>query len=168
MKKKKSGYHICLEEKQKLRFYYDLTDKQLFRYIDKKKISLMGRILLLLQLLEMRLDRILLKLGISPNIFGTKKIINQGHVIINNYMVNLSTYCCIPGDVINIIIKRKKILIHGFITSIYIYHQIIPKYLTVDFLQYKGIINQIINEKIIDLKIDDLFILEYYYYNAKL
>ncbi|KAJ0816829.1 putative ribosomal protein S4/S9 [Helianthus annuus] len=63
---KKSQHRIRLEEKQKLRFHYGLTERQLLKYVriaGKAKGST-GQVLL--QLLEMRLDNILFRLGMAP------------------------------------------------------------------------------------------------------
>ncbi|RZC45333.1 hypothetical protein C5167_038300 [Papaver somniferum] len=67
---KKSQYRIRLEEKQKLRFHYGMTERQLLKYVriaGKAKGST-GQVLL--QLLEMRLDNILFRLGYPQGVVG--------------------------------------------------------------------------------------------------
>ena len=69
---KKEQYRIRLQEKQKLRFHYGLTERQLLRYVHiagKAKRST-GQVLL--QLLEMRLDNILFRLGMASTIPGAR------------------------------------------------------------------------------------------------
>ncbi|KAJ6952212.1 hypothetical protein NC653_041380 [Populus alba x Populus x berolinensis] len=65
---KKSQYRIRLEEKQKLRFHYGLTERQLLKYvrIAAKAKGSTGQVLL--QLLQMRLDNILFRLGMASTI----------------------------------------------------------------------------------------------------
>jgi len=69
---KRSQYRIRLEEKRKLRFHYGLKERQLLRYVHialKAKGST-GRVWL--QLLEMRLDNILFRLGMASTIPGAR------------------------------------------------------------------------------------------------
>jgi len=158
---KKSQYRIRLEEKQKLRFHYGLTERQLLKYVriaGKAKGST-GRVLL--QLLEMRLDNILFRLGMAPTIPGARQLVNHGHIRVNDHMVDIPSYPCKPQDVITIrdqqrlraIIKKNIDLFQ---------RDKLPNHLTFHSLQYKGFINQIIDSKWINLKINELLVVEYY------
>ncbi|MCO5697009.1 30S ribosomal protein S4, partial [Acinetobacter baumannii] len=74
---KRSQYRIRLEEKQKLRFHYGITERQLLKYfrIARKAKGSTGQVLL--QLLEMRLDNILFRLGMAPTIPGARQLVNH-------------------------------------------------------------------------------------------
>merc|ERR1712178_349732 len=100
--KKLTQYAIRLEEKQKLRFNYGVSEKQLMNYIRqaKKVKGATGNILL--QLLEMRLDNIIFRLGMAPTIAAARQIVGHKHVTINNSCVSIPSYQCKPGDVISI------------------------------------------------------------------
>ena len=112
--KKSTEYGIRLQEKQKLKFNYGLTESQLYKYIQeaRRKRGITG--LLLLQLLEMRLDSICFNLGFATTIAGARQIVNHGHILVNNKSVNIPSFQCRPSDIVSI--KQKlssKILIEN-------------------------------------------------------
>ena len=158
---KRSQYRIRLEEKQKLRFHYGLTERQLLRYVriaGKAKGST-GQVLL--QLLEMRLDNILFRLGMASTIPGARQLVNHRHILVNGHIVDIPSYRCKPRDIITTKDKqRSKALIQNYIASPP--PEELPKHLTIDSFQYKGLVNQIIDSKWIGLKINELLVVEYY------
>ena len=100
--RKPSEYAIRLEEKQKLRFNYGLTEKQLLRYVrDAKRIKgSTGEALL--QLLEMRLDNIVFRLGMAPTIPAARQLVNHGHICINGKRVSIPSYQCQTSDIVSV------------------------------------------------------------------
>merc|ERR1712127_123100 len=100
--RKPSEYAIRLEEKQKLRFNYGVTEKQLLRYVrDARRIKgSTGEALL--QLLEMRLDNIVFRLGMAPTIPAARQVVNHGHICVNGKRVSIASYQCQTGDVISV------------------------------------------------------------------
>jgi len=100
--KKPTEYGIRLQEKQKLKFNYGLTESQLYRYIKeaRRKKGVTG--LILLQLLEMRLDSICFNLGFAVTMSGARQIVNHGHILVNNKAVNIASFQCRPSDIISI------------------------------------------------------------------
>ncbi|KAG6540479.1 hypothetical protein Mapa_018163 [Marchantia paleacea] len=159
--KKVSQYRIRLEEKQKLRFHYGLTERQLLKYvrIARKAKGSTGQVLL--QLLEMRLDNIIFRLGMAPTIPGARQLVNHRHILINNNTVDIPSYNCKPKDVITIKDRSKSqsIIIKNLNSF---QKQKIPNHLTFDLLQGKGLVNQIIDREWIYLKINELLVVEYY------
>ena len=102
VKKKSSQYGIRLETKQKLRFHYGITEKQLVRYV-KRARSLSGSTgKILIELLEMRLDNTIFRVGLAPTIPAARQIINHGHILVNNNKMNIPSYQCQPNDKISI------------------------------------------------------------------
>nr|AFB18631.1 ribosomal protein S4 [Syngonanthus chrysanthus] len=160
---KRSQYRIRLEEKQKLRFHYGLTERQLIRYVriaGKAKGST-GQVLL--QLLEMRLDNIVFRLGMASTIPGARQLVNHRHILVNGRVVDIPSYRCKPRDIITTKDNPKsKSLIQKDIMSSA--QEKLPKHLnlTIDSLQYKGLINQIIDSQWVGLKINELLVVEYY------
>nr|YP_009454290.1 ribosomal protein S4 [Guibourtia leonensis]QWY86193.1 ribosomal protein S4 [Guibourtia coleosperma]QWY86359.1 ribosomal protein S4 [Guibourtia ehie]QWY86442.1 ribosomal protein S4 [Guibourtia pellegriniana]QWY86525.1 ribosomal protein S4 [Guibourtia tessmannii]AUF70085.1 ribosomal protein S4 [Guibourtia leonensis] len=158
---KKSQYRIRLEEKQKLRFHYGLTERQMLKYvrIARKAKGSTGRVLL--QLLEMRLDNILFRLGMASTIPQARQFINHRHVLVNGHIVDIPSYRCKPQDIIKARDEQKsKTLIQNFLDSPP--REELPKHLTLHPFQYKGLVNQIIDSKWIGLKINELLVVEYY------
>nr|AYP33263.1 ribosomal protein S4 [Goeppertia roseopicta] len=166
---KRSRYRIRLKEKQKLRFHYGLTERQLLRYVHiagKAKGST-GQVLL--QLLEMRLDNILFRLGMASTIPGARQLVNHRHILVNGRIVDIPSCRCKTGDIITTKEKQKsKALIQNYIAlSLHKEKEKElelpkPKHLTFDSFQYKGVVNQIIDSKWIGLKINEFLVVEYY------
>lgn len=158
---KRSQYRIRLEEKQKLRFHYGLTERQLLQYvrIAGKAKGATGRVLL--QLLEMRLDNILFRLGMTSTISGARQLVNHRHILVNGRKVDIPSYRCKPQDIITARNEQKsKVLIQNYVDSSS--HEELPKHLTLHPFQYKGFVNQIIDSQWVGLKINELLVVEYY------
>lgn len=159
---KKEQYRIRLQEKQKLRFHYGLTERQLLRYVHiagKAKRST-GQVLL--QLLEMRLDNILFRLGMASTIPQARQLVNHRHILVNNRMVDIPSYRCKPRDIITVRDEQKKSksLVQNYLDSSV--REELPKHLTLHPFQYQGSVNQIIDSKWVGLKINELLVVEYY------
>lgn len=158
---KKSQYRIRLEEKQKLRFHYGLTERQLLKYVriaGKAKGST-GQVLL--QLLEMRLDNILFRLGMASTIPQARQLVNHRHVLVNGRIVDIPSYRCKPQDIITAKDEQKyRTLIQKSLESAP--RKKLPTHLTLHPFQYKGLVNQIIDSKWVGLKINELLVVEYY------
>nr|YP_010623253.1 ribosomal protein S4 [Fissistigma oldhamii]QZH79542.1 ribosomal protein S4 [Fissistigma polyanthum]UFH78541.1 ribosomal protein S4 [Fissistigma oldhamii]WBF97311.1 ribosomal protein S4 [Fissistigma oldhamii] len=161
--RKKSQYRIRLEEKQKLRFHYGLTERQLLRYVHiagKTKGST-GQVLL--QLLEMRLDNILFRLGMASTIPGARQLVNHRHILVNGRIVDIPSYRCKPRDIITTRDKqRSRDLIQNHIDSSPRKNKKWVNHLTFHSSQYKGLVKRIIDRKWVGLKIKELLVVEYY------
>ena len=159
--KKISQYRIRLEEKQKLRFHYGITERQLLNYVRvaRKTKGSTGQILL--QLLEMRLDNVIFRLGMAPTIPGARQLVNHRHILVNNRIVNIPSYSCKPQDFITIKDREKS---QAMITKNVDLSQKykVPNHLTFNFLEKKGLVNQILDQESIGLKINELLVVEYY------
>nr|QVX27824.1 ribosomal protein S4 [Passiflora elegans] len=158
---KKSQYCIRLEEKQKLRFHYGVTERQLLKYvrIAAKAKGPKGRVLL--QLLEMRLDNILFRLGMASTIPQARQLVNHRHILVNGRIVDIPSYRCKPQDLITVKDEQKsKDMIQNSLDSFP--QEKLPKHLTLHPFQYKGLVNQIIDSKWVGLQINELLVVEYY------
>ncbi|XBH71860.1 hypothetical protein VPH35_099257 [Triticum aestivum] len=148
-------------EKGKLRFHYGLTERQLLRYVHiagKAKRST-GQVLL--QLLEMRLDNILFRLGMASTIPGALQLVNHRHILVNGRIVNIPSFRCKPRDIITTKDnQRSKGLVQNYIASSDLGK--LPKHLAIDTLEYKGLVNKILDRKWVGLKINELLVVEYY------
>ena len=100
--KKLSQFAIRLREKQKLRFHYCITERQLLNYIrkSKKKKGSTGK--LLLTSLEMRLDNVVYRLGFAPTIIAAKQLVNHGHILLNDKVVNIPSFSCKLKDSVKV------------------------------------------------------------------
>ena len=167
VKKKRSQYCIRLYEKQKLRFHYGLTERQLVKYvrIARKAKGPTGQVLL--QLLEMRLDNILFRLGMALTIPGARQLVNHRHVLVNGRIIDIPSYRCKPRDIITAREKSRALIQNSFqnlfdLPSRKQTRKRVPYHLTLNRGQYKGLVKQIINTKWVGLKIKELLVVEYY------
>ena len=101
-RKKLSEYGIQLEEKQKVRYMYGLTEKQFARTFERasKMKGIAGENLL--RLLESRLDNVVYRMGLASTRRGARQLVNHGHVTVNGKKVDIPSYRCVPGDVISL------------------------------------------------------------------
>ena len=159
--RKPSEYSIRLEEKQKLRFNYGLTERQLLKYVrDARRIKgSTGEALL--QLLEMRLDNIIFRLGMAPTIPAARQLVTHGHIYINNKRVSIPSYQCQTGDAINIRSNSKsKQLVETYMSFPGLAN--IPTHLEIDKSTLTGKVNGIIERDWVALQLNELLVVEYY------
>jgi len=97
-----SEYGVRLREKQKVKRYYGLLEKQFMRYFHKAERLKGNTGELLLQLLERRLDNVVYKLNFAPSRKAAKQVIAHGHVYVNGYKVNVSDYTIKIGEKITV------------------------------------------------------------------
>jgi len=159
--KKLTQYALRLEEKQKLRFNYGLSEKQLINYIKKaKKIKgAIGNILL--QLLEMRLDNVIFRLGMAPTISAARQIVGHKHILINNSCVSIPSYECQPGDVISVkdsTVSKQLIARNLELPAL----SNVPQNLDFDKKLLTAKVLGIIDREWVALKLNELYIVEYY------
>ncbi len=107
--KKLSDYGIHFREKQKLKRFYGVLERQFRHYFAKaeRKKGNTGENLLIL--LERRLDNVLFLLGYGFSRNQTRQEINHGHIIINGKKVDIPSYLVKPGDVIRPVNKENSI-----------------------------------------------------------
>lgn len=103
--KKLSEYGIRLLEKQRLRAYYGVLEKQFCRYVEKafKSKELPGEALI--QMLESRLDNMVYRMGFAPSIRAARQMVNHGHFLVNGKKVNIPSYQLSVGD--EVVLREK-------------------------------------------------------------
>ncbi|MGI0493124.1 30S ribosomal protein S4 [Alkalinema pantanalense CENA528] len=160
-RKKKSEYAIRLEEKQKLRFNYGLSEKQLRRYVQKARRAAGSTGLVLLQLLEMRLDNTVFRMGMAPTIPGARQLVNHGHVTVNGKVVDIASYQCRPGEVISV---RDKAASRKLVEANLQYPGLsnLPSHLEFDKNKLTGKVNGVIEREWVALQVNELLVVEYY------
>ena len=101
-KGRSSDYGVRLREKQKIKRYYGLLDKQFMKCFQKAERIKGNTGENLLQLLEMRLDNVVYKLNFAPSRKASRQLICHGHVYVNGRKVNISDYTTQIGDKIKV------------------------------------------------------------------
>lgn len=100
-----SEYGKELKEKQKLRNWYNLSERQFRQYI-KKALEARGRVedasVFLIQILEKRLDNVVFRLGFVPSRTAGRQVVSHRHILVNNRRINISSFLVKKGDVVKI------------------------------------------------------------------
>lgn len=101
-KKKVSEYGIQLQEKQKMRFMYGLTEKQFKRTFERasKMEGIAGENFF--KLLESRLDNVVYRMGLANTRRGARQLVNHGHICVNGEKVDIPSYNVKPGMIISV------------------------------------------------------------------
>jgi small subunit ribosomal protein S4 len=160
-RKKRSEYAIRLEEKQKLRFNYGLTEKQLLRYVRRARRVTGSTGQVLLQLLEMRLDNTVFRMGMAPTIPAARQLVNHGHVAVNGRVVNIPSYHCRPGETIAV---RDREASRKLVETNLQYPGLanMPSHLEFDKNKMVGKVNSVIEREWVALQVNELLVVEYY------
>jgi small subunit ribosomal protein S4 len=174
-------YRERLFEKQKLRFNYGITEKQLVSYFKEAKRQKGSTGTILLELIESRLDCVIYRLGFAPTIPAARQIVNHGHILINNRLVNIPSFICQPNDIITIQEKsqsktlvsgnfetqqQKRKLIQRRMKRVNLtksrFSSLLPKHLEVDSEKLIGKIISPVKRKDVLIRINELKVVEYY------
>jgi small subunit ribosomal protein S4 len=159
--KKVTEYGIRLEEKQKLKFNYGLTESQLFRYVKEARRRKGVTGLILLQLLEMRLDTICFTLGFANSITQARQLVNHGHITVNKKVINIPSFQCRIKDVIGVKEKNaSKNLVNNNIKNNQINE--LPANLKLNLEKLEATILDYCARNDMQLQLDELLVIEYY------
>ena len=174
-------YKERLFEKQKIRFNYGVTEKQLVAYYNEAKRRVGSTGILLLEFLESRLDCIVYRLGFAPTIPAARQIVNHGHILVNNQVVSIASFQCQKDDLISIRNKEKsqKFIIQNFETQQQKrtliqrrmkrvnltksrFHSLLPKHLEINSEKFSGKILSKVKRKDVLVRVNELKVVEYY------
>lgn len=97
-----SDFKRQLIEKQKMRFSYGITEKQLRRYVDEAVDKSHQPVSLLMERLESRLDNVVYRLGIAKTRRLARQIVSHGHIQVNGKRLSIPSHCVRIGDTIAI------------------------------------------------------------------
>ncbi|MEL7428790.1 MAG: 30S ribosomal protein S4 [Pseudomonadota bacterium] len=130
-KGKPSDFGIQLRAKQKLKGYYGNISEKQFRRIYAEAIRQRGDTSeKLIGLLESRLDAIVYRAKFVATVFAARQFVNHGHVLVNGKRVNISSYRCQPGDVVEVRERSKQLAF--VLEATQLAERDVPEYLDVD------------------------------------
>ena len=158
-KSKESQYAIRLKEKQKLRFNYGISERQLISYVREARRRKGSTGELLLQLLEMRLDNIVFRLGFSATISGARQLISHGHIIVNARKLTIPSYICKVNDRISVVENSRNFIKKQFEKNT---TQLLPTHLELNRENLLGTITNLVPRDVVGLQINELLVVEYY------
>ena len=106
--KKTSDYGLHLIEKQKVKAYYGILERQLRRYFElATKSSEMTGVALLVSL-ETRLDNLVYRLGFASSIRMARQMVSHRHIEVDGVKINIPSYSVKVGQVISLVEKAQK------------------------------------------------------------
>lgn len=158
-KNKLSEYGLQLKEKQKAKFVYGILEKQ-FRKVYKtaeKMSGITGENLL--QLLELRFDNVVYRMGFAKTRNEAKQLISHGHFLVNGSKVDIPSYRLEQGDVITVREKSRRNGIFKY-TEDKVWNQ--AKWVSVDTEKLEGKVESNPNREDIDFEINEQLIVELY------
>ena len=145
----------------------------------KRRVGSTGT--LLLELLEARLDCVIYRLGFASTIPAARQIVNHGHILVNNKMINIPSFICKAGDVIIIkdrekskqlittnfeVQQQKRTLIQRRMKRVNLtksrFHSLLPKHLSVDTETMTAKFISPVKRKDVLVRINELKVVEYY------
>lgn len=174
-------YKDRLLEKQKLRFNYGVTEKQLLSYYKEAKNSKGSTGTLLLELLEARLDCVVHRFGFASTIPAARQLVNHGHIFVNEKRITIPSFICEKGDIVSVsekttssalvsknfelqqqkrkLIQRRMKRINLVNTS---FHTLLPSHLELDAKALRGTFLSPVKRKDLLVRINELKVVEYY------
>lgn len=161
-RKKLSEYALRLREKQKLRRYYAVLERQFRRYFDiatkQREIPTGTK---LLQLLETRLDNVVYRLGFAPSRSAAHQLVSHGHFLVNGRPTNVPSYPLKPGDVIELKpISRNIPMIQEGMEQVQ--SRRIPEWLRLDPDNFRGEVLSLPTREQIDAPVQEQLVVEFY------
>ncbi len=158
-RKKLSDYALHLNEKQKIRLTYLVSEKQFVRYYNEasRRKGVTGTILL--QLLESRLDNILFRAGFAITRKQARQIVGHGHILVNGKRVDIPSFLVKPTDVITFKAGSAE-----FVKSVLsmIDMAIAPAWMTIDKDALKVTFDRIPEREELDPELKEQLVIEYY------
>ena len=157
---KLSNYGIQLQEKQKIKFMYGLLEKQ-FRLTFEREENEGETGTNMLQILESRLDNVVYRLGFAPSRPAARQLVSHKHFLVNNKIVNISSFIVKPGDVIEVREKSRKMDI--ILESMRrIKGDMDLSWLSLDKAKMKGTFNAVPDRDEMQLTINEQLVVELY------
>jgi small subunit ribosomal protein S4 len=155
-------YGLRLMEKQKLRWYYDVSERQMRRYWDMALRSPGRSGAELVVLLESRLASLVLRAGLAPSIYAARQYVTHGHITVDGRKVDIPSYLVKPGQVIAV--RERSRAMQPFVAAaegIYADERTAP-YLAVDHADLRfTVVSRPVREQIV-VPVDEQMVVEFY------
>jgi small subunit ribosomal protein S4 len=158
--KKLSEYGIRLLEKQRLRAYYGVLEKQFKKYVEdafKTKEGTTGEALLIR--LESRLDNLVYRMGFANSIRAARQMVNHGHILVNGKKIDIPSYKVEPGTEISLREKSRKS--ENYLGIIKNHVNVLP-YIDSNLDEFKAVYTRLPLRNEIPIEINENLIVEFY------
>lgn len=108
-RRKTSEYGTQLAEKQKAKYTYGVLERQFRNIFDKASRTKGITGVVLLQLLEARLDNVVYRLGIAPSRSAARQLVSHRHIVVDGKVVNIPSFSVKPGQIVGVREKSKSL-----------------------------------------------------------
>ena len=157
--RRNTEFGVRLTEKQKLRYYYGMLERQFRKFLDIAKKSKGNTANTLVQILECRLDNVLRRLGVGRTIWACRQIVAHGHVLVDGRKTDIASFQVKPGDQITFKEKVHKVLRDNMEQNAG--HQV-PNWLEWNPAQLTGKINALPTAEDVPFEVNMNLIIEFY------
>ena len=158
--KKLSPYGLQLLEKQRLRAYYGVLEKQFRNYVKKAEKSKESTGVALLQMLECRLDNVVYRLGFANSIRQARQMVVHGHILVNGKKVDIPSFAVQVGDEVSLREKsRTNVMFKENFESGALNEY---PYLSKDMDKFSGVLTRLPERQEVPIEIDEILIVEFY------
>ena len=158
--KKLSPYGTQLLEKQRLKAYYGVLEKQFSNYVKKATKSSESTGTALIQMLECRLDNLVYRLGLASSIRQARQMVVHGHILVDGQKVDIPSYGVSVGQVISLRAKSQNnaMFKENFSSNALSQYP----YLEKDINSFSGTLIKIPERNEVPIEINDILVVEYY------
>lgn len=158
--KKLSPYGLQLLEKQRLRAYYGVLEKQFRNYYKKAEKSKESTGEALIKMLECRLDNVVYRLGLANSIRQARQMVVHGHILVNGKKVDIPSFAVQVGDEVSLREKsRTNVMFKENFESGALNEY---PYLSKDMDKFSGVLTRLPERQEVPIEIDEILIVEFY------
>jgi len=158
-RKKISEYGLQLQEKQKLRHMYGVTERQFRNLFDKagKIAGKHGENFMIL--LETRLDNVVYRLGLARTRRAARQLVNHGHILVDGSRVDIPSYRLSAGQTISLREKSRNLNVVKESLDV---NNFVPDFLTFDADKLEGTFTRLPERSELPAEINEALIVEFY------
>ncbi len=159
--RKPSGYALQLREKQKVRRTYGVLERQFHRYYEEALRRPGKTSEHLIQLLEMRLDNVVYRLGFADSRAQARQLVNHGHFQVNGRKTDIPSMILKPGNVVAVR-ERSRNTEYFKTRALMLADKGIPQWLRLDPDTLSGRVESLPGRQELELPFDEALVVEYY------
>jgi small subunit ribosomal protein S4 len=159
--RKESGYAKQLREKQKVRRTYGILERQFHKHFDAAARKPGKTSENFLQVLEMRLDNLVYRLGFADSRAQARQLVNHGHFAVNGRKTDIPSFIAKPNDVISVR-ERSKGLEYFKTRALLLTQKGVPTWLRLDANELSGRVLTIPSRADLELPFEEQLVVEYY------
>ncbi len=158
-RKKLSEYGLQLQEKQKLRHMYGVTERQFRNLFDKagKMPGKHGENFMIL--LEARLDNVVYRLGLARTRRAARQLVNHGHILVDGSRVDIPSFRVAAGQTISLREKSRNLDVVKEAVEV---NNFVPDFLTFDADKLEGTFTRLPERSELPAEINEALIVEFY------